>query len=147
MRQPPGEEWSNGFTDDWSSAKPFLPHRTETRLALENTCKERKVCLGEDGGDAPWRPVGRPDLHRVVFAVWAVLQVQVHQSDGDDVALSGTSAPVQTGVRQVSVGVPRRLHPSQQHGGGQGGGQEEKKTEVKMQIKIKRSGRCLNALK
>lgn len=45
-------------------------------------------------------------LHGIVFTVLAVLQVQVDELEGDDVAFSGTSAPVQSGVGQVSVGVP-----------------------------------------
>lgn len=81
----------------------------------ENTCTERKVRLKE------WRSKGlvvrlKPDLHGVVFTVLAVLEVQVEELDGDGVAFSGTSAPVQSGVRQVSAGIAWRLHPSQQHG-------------------------------
>lgn len=83
-----------------------------------------------------WRSDGlvvllKADLHGIVFTVLAVLEVQVDESDGDDVAFSGTSAPVQSGVRQVSVGIPWRLHPSQQHGRGQVAEQEKQKTALK----------------
>lgn len=100
----------------------------EMGFPSENTCTERKVRLKE------WRSKGlvvllKPDLHGVVFTVLAVLEVQVEELDGDGVAFSGTSAPVQSGVRQVSAGIAWRLHPSQQHGRGQVAEQEKQKTE------------------
>lgn len=52
--------------------------------------------------------------------------------DGDDVIFPGASGPVQTGVGQVPVGVPWRLHPAQQHGGGQVGEQQKQQTELEM---------------
>lgn len=127
MRQPPDEERRRGLTDDWSSAKLFLPHRMEMGLPSDNTCRGRKAHLKGWRGHGPVVLI-RPDLHGVVFTVPALLEVQVQEADGDEVAFPGTSAPVQSGVRQVSVGIPRRLHPPQQHGRGPGAEQRKQKT-------------------
>lgn len=109
------------------------------RLPSENTCTERKVRLKEWPSNGLLVPV-QPDLHGVVFTLLAVLEVQVDQSDGDDVAFPSTSAPVQSGVRQVSVGISRRLHPSQQRGRGQVAGQEKQETALEVHSESEQEG-------
>lgn len=99
----------------------------EMGLPSDNTCREGKARLEGRRGDGLAVLLG-PDLHRIVFTVPALLEVQVDESDGDDVAFPGTPAPVQRGVRQVSVGIPRRLHPSQQRGRGPVAVQEKQET-------------------
>lgn len=73
-----------------------------------------------------------PNLHCIVFTVFAVLQVQVDEPDREGVTFRGTSAPVQTGMGQVSSGIPWRFHPSQQHRVGRVGEQEKKETKTKV---------------
>lgn len=84
------------------------------------------------------------DLHGVVFTLVAVLQVQVNEPKGDAVTFLGAPAPVVSGMRRVSVRIPRRLHPPQQHGRGREGEQEEQQEQQAWRLKISGSQRKEN---
>lgn len=90
------------------------------------------------GGWTQWAT----DLHSIVLTLVAVLQVEVDEPQGDAVTFLCAPAPVVGGVRWVSVRIPRRLHPPQQHGGSREGEQEKQQkqqTEAGDEVEVRLS--------